>query len=126
MMDREEIKNYILDEIDFAVFSSPIDYPNNKGDKILQLVDLVTATIARKSATIRIGGEEKPRCETVDILLSLTWGHYDFVVESVRKQANHIRNIPAYYLTSLYNSVASLDLCIDRQVEEDLNMDKLS
>lgn len=125
MMDRKAIKDYILDQIGYFDLASVKALPNN-ADSILSLVDLVTATITRKSQTIRIGGEEKPRCEVIDVLLSLQWGHYEFVLDSVKNQKKHIRNVPAYYLTSLYNSFASMELCIDRQVEEDLNMDKLS
>lgn len=125
MMDRKEIKEYILDQIDYFAFSGP-EYHNRNADTILSLVDLVAATIARKSPTIRIGREEKPRCEVIDVLLSLGWEHYDFVVDSVQRQTGHIRNVPAYYLTALYTSIESLDLCINRQVDEDLNMDKPS
>ncbi len=125
MMDRKETKNYILEQIGYYDWVSTPSPPRNT-DSILSLVDLVTATITRKTPTIRIGGEEKPRCETIDTLLSLGWEHYDFVLENVKMQKKHIKNVPAYYLTSLYNSINSLDLCIDRQIEEDINMDKLS
>lgn len=125
MMDRKETKEYILEQIGYYDWISTPSPPRNT-DSILSLVDLVTATITRKTPTIRIGGEEKPRCETIDILLSLGWEHYGFVLDSVKMQTSHIRNVPAYYLTSLYNSITSLELCIDRQIEEDMNMDKPS
>ena len=82
---------------------------------------LVTATITSKSPTMRSGKEEKPRCEVIDKLLLLTVDHYDFVIGNVKKQAGHIRNVPAYYLTALYNSIETIDLCIDRQITEDFD-----
>ena len=120
MMDRRDIKNYILEEIGFFLTPNPAITPQNSST-ILMLVDLVTATITRKSPTIRIGKEEKPRCEVIDKLLLLTVDHYDFVIGNVKKQAGHIRNVPAYYLTALYNSIETIDLCIDRQITEDFD-----
>ena len=124
-MDRNAIKEYILEQIGFFVAPSSNKSMQNT-ETIISLVDLITTTIMKKTPTIRIGREEIPRCEAIDRLLSLDIANYDFVIDNVQKQTGHIRNVPAYYLTALYNSIETLDLCINRQEDEDFHLDESS
>lgn len=117
MMDRKAIKKYILDQIGY--FSAPKTPESVLYSKtVLSLIDLVSSTLTKKTPTIRIGGESKPRNDVFDDLLSLDLQHYEYVAANVSLQTKHIRNIPQYYLTSLYNSLETLDLCLDREDQE--------
>ncbi len=120
LMDRNAIKEYILDHIGFNSAQNSLDCVDlaRFGSTILSLVDLVSSVLTRKTPTIRIGREDKPRSEVFDALLSLELQHYKFVAVNVHLQTTHIRNVPQYYLTSLYNSLETIAICLDRGNEE--------
>ena len=85
--------HYTRDELD-GIFSLGVDVLSSKKD------------------TIRINGEDMPRQQVADRLLSLDFTHIDYVLESLKSVSRPVRNMRSYLLTLLYNAPITIDAYI--------------
>ena len=69
--------------------------------------------------TVRVGGQDMPRQQVEDRLLSLDFTHIDYVLEAIGKVTQPIHNMRSYLLTSLYNAPTTIDAYYDALVARD-------
>lgn len=101
-MDRKELEEEIKDKMGFfAVEQGLVKY---SADTYEMLISLVVDTLSSKEETIRIGGQLHDREEVADRLYDLVYWEYEFVIESVGRVSHEIKNLSAYWLTSLFNA----------------------
>lgn len=74
--------------------------------------------LSSKAATVRVGGQELPRQQVVDRLLSLDFTHIDYVLECMEQVSRPVRNMRSYLLTALYNAPTTIDAYIAAQVAQ--------
>ena len=118
-MDRNTLRNYIRELLDYEGFElSGIPKSINE---VNGLIELVLDVLRTKTATIRVNGGEVERLDVIERLLSLTYEHYEYVLECVKSNSGHVRNIKAYYLTALYNAPTTMDAWYEQRVNEDWN-----
>lgn len=85
-------------------------YPRNVLRGIFALgVDVLCS----KAPTLRVCGEDMPRQQVVDRLLSLDFTHIDYVLDSMSKVSRPVRNVKSYLLTALYTAPTTLDAYIE-------------
>lgn len=102
LMDRNELEAEIKDKMGFfAVEQGLVKYGV---DTYEMLVSLVVDTLSSKEDTIRIGGQLHDREEVANRLYDLVYWEYEYVIESVGKVNHEIKNLSAYWLTSLFNA----------------------
>ena len=116
-MDRNTLREYIRELLDYPSFEYA-GIPRTINE-VNGLIELVLDTLRTQTPTIRVNGGEVSRLEVIDRLLSLTYEHYEYVLECVKTNSGHIRNIKAYYLTSLFNAPATMDAWYEQRVNED-------
>jgi len=118
-MDRNTQRNYIQELLDYESFEVA-GIPRTIHE-VNGLIELVLDTIRTKTPTIRVNGGEVGRIEVIDRLLDLTYEHYEYVLECVKSNSGHVRNIKAYYLPALYNAPTTMDAWYEQRVNEDWN-----
>lgn len=110
MIDRstkKEIKELILENLGIYDELFGGGKPSAQALGIQQLVSLVVDTITIKSPAIRIGRDNRDRRDVVETLFGLTREHYIYVLESLEKVSNPIKNPVQYRLAALYNAPVS-------------------
>ena len=85
-------------------------YPQTQLDGIYALgADVLSSA----SPTVRIGGQDMPRQQVEERLLSLDSEHIQYVLDAIGRVTQPIRNMRSYLLTSLYNAPTTIDAYYD-------------
>lgn len=85
-------------------------YSQNQLDGIYALgADVLSSA----SPTVRIGGQDMPRKQVEERLLSLDSEHIMYVLEAIGRVTQPIHNMRSYLLTSLYNAPTTIDAYYD-------------
>lgn len=79
------------------------EYRTDK-EKIDSLVSLMLDVICSARETIRVNGENKPHEVVKSRFLKITGDNIDYVLNSMKKNTNEVKNIRAYLITALYNA----------------------
>lgn len=108
-MNENDLNEHILKKLGVydELFGSGKPSPQALG--IQRLVSLVVTTITVRSSTIHIAKANRARQDVAAALYSLTKDHYIYVLESIKKVANTIKNPIQYQLTALYNAPATYE-----------------
>ncbi|TRW22903.1 hypothetical protein FL857_10865 [Criibacterium bergeronii] len=118
----DEEKAKIKDEADEVIkkFKDNIEYDLIKNDKIYNqsnsnllenFVEIIKIALSSKS--VRVNRQEISSKVFAERILKLNQFHIEYVVECITKLKTKIRNIPAYVLTSIYNSYTTIDMYYD-------------
>lgn len=111
--ERERYLEIIRENIEY-------DFQAEK-EKIDELVEIMLDVICSKRDTIRVNGEELP-CEIVKSrYLKLNSSHIDYVLTAMKNSAPDVRNIRAYLITALYNSLTTIDSYYSAWVNHDMH-----
>ena len=85
-------------------------YPQSQLDGIYALgADVLSSTFP----TVRIGGQDMPRNQVEERLLSLDSEHIMYVLDAIGRVTQPIHNMRSYLLTSLYNAPTTIDAYYD-------------
>ena len=106
-------------EIDILAQDSRFDL-----ERVNEMLDIMLDAICSTSPTIRINGEDMPQQVVKSRFLKLNSSHIDYVLQAMNDCPSNIRNIRAYLLTALYNSVATMDNYYAAMVNHDLNEER--
>ena len=95
---------------------------NNPADRIRldELVELMLDTVCSKRSSIRIAGDEFPPEVVKSRFLKLEAQHIQYVLDSLKDNPPHIRNIKQYLLTALYNAPLTMENYYAAQIDHDL------
>ena len=91
-------------QIEYDVLSER-DY----GGVLDEIVSLLADTVTYPAETVRINQINIPTEKVRWRLKQLTAEHIEYVISSLEKNTTEIKNMRAYLLTALYNSIDTLD-----------------
>jgi hypothetical protein len=122
MMDKmDEIEAYramIRENISYSCFQNDAPYELDEVDELVEL--MVDVMVMPDHGTIRIAGEDKPVPVVKSRFLKLTHSHIEYVRFSLHKNTTKVGNIKAYLLTTLYNSIFTIDHFYKAEVNHDM------
>ena len=98
------VKEEIRDQIEYDVLVQ-----RNYGGVLDEIVSLITDTYCSPESYVRIGKREITIQIVRQRLLMLTAEHIEYVISSLEKNTTEIKNMRAYMLTSIYNSIDTLE-----------------
>ena len=98
------VKEEIEEQIEYDVLAQR-DY----GGILDEIVSLITDTYCSNESFVRIGRREISIATVRKRLLMLTAEHIEYVISSLERNSTEIKNMRAYMLTSLYNSIDTLE-----------------
>ncbi len=88
-----------------------------------ELLQIMLDVVCSHKPTIRISGEEKPTAVVKSVYLKLGQEHIDYVINSLEKATNEIKNPRAYMITALYNAWSTYNYTTQADVNRLLNRD---
>lgn len=100
----EEIEEMIKDQIEYDTLSE-----RNYGGVLDEIVNLITDTYCTMESFVRISKRQITTQTFRARISKLTAEHIEYVIDSLEKNEGRIRNIRAYLLTALYNSIDTLE-----------------
>ena len=98
------MKEEIEEQIEYDVLVQ-----RNYGGVLDEIVSLITDTYCSPESYVRIGKREITIQTVRQRLLMLTAEHIEYVINSLERNTTEIKNMRAYMLTSLYNSIDTLE-----------------
>lgn len=103
-IDYDEVENEIKFQIEYDVLVER-DY----GGVLDEMVRLMTDTYCYASDTVRINKRQIPIQSVRKRLSMVTAEHIEYVISSLEKNKSKIKNMRAYLLTTLYNSIDTME-----------------
>jgi hypothetical protein len=100
----EDVIEDIRNQIEYDVLSE-----RGYGSVLDEIVSLLADTVTSAAETVRINQINIPTEKVRWRLKQLTAEHIEYVISSLEKNTTKIRNMRAYLLTALYNSIDTLD-----------------
>ena len=115
--EREQYRALIRENIEYDILSA-----NNPGDtmRLDELVELMLDTVCSKRSSIRVAGDEFPAEVVKSRFLKLEAQHIQYVLDSLKDNPPHIRNIKQYLLAALYNAPLTIENYYAAQIDHDL------
>ena len=115
--EREQYRALIRENIEYDILAK-----NNPADRIRldELVELMLDTVCSKRSSIRIAGDEFPAEVVKSRFLKLEAQHIQYVLDSLKDNPPHIRNIKKYLLAALYNAPLTIENYYAAQIDHDL------
>ena len=90
-------------------------------EEVDELVELmVEAMMLPKGQLVRIAGADRPAEIVKSRFMQLRYPHIEYVTECLKNNTTKVGNIKAYLLTTLYNSVMTMDNYYHAEVNHDL------
>lgn len=97
----------------------PLFSPKTDMALIDSLISLMASACAGQGK-VRIGGEEVSKERVRDVFTHMEGEHLIYAIECVQQQPGNIRNIRAYYLTTLFRAPETCEAYYARMVEKDM------
>lgn len=115
--EREQYRALIRENIEYDILSA-----NNPGDtmRLDELVELMLDTVCSKRSSIRVAGDEFSAEVVKSRFLKLEAQHIQYVLDSLKDNPPHIRNIKKYLLAALYNAPLTIENYYAAQINHDL------
>ena len=110
---REIVKGNI--EYDIMKDNFPYDH-----ERLDEIVELMTETLASKKATFCIAGDTYPASTVKFKLLRINSLHIQYVFECLEKNTTEVRNIKKYLLATLFNAPSTMGSYYKAQVNHDM------
>lgn len=112
----------VIDKIDYeTIFKKNIEYDiliqDEKIKDLLQnITDIAIETLNTKKSSIYINSEPKPTNVVRSQLLKLKSNHIQYVINCLQQNRKEVKSIKSYILTTLYNSVNTMNIDTTLQV----------
>ena len=91
-----------------------------RADALNEIVDILTETLSSSRDTIRVSGTDFPAEFVKNKLLKLNAEHIEFVLDCMKENTTHVRNIRQYLLAALFNAPSTMDNYFSSRVNHDL------
>ena len=117
MRERESYQELILENIEYDILTQK-DHLDR--DCLDELVELMVDAVCSHREMIRIAGDDYPAEVVKSRFLKLNSSHIEYVLDRMRDNTTHVRNIKKYLLASLYNAPATIDSYYASLVNHDL------
>jgi hypothetical protein len=93
-------------------------YTKREIDELVELI--VDVMMMPDNTTVRIAGEDKPVPIVKSQFMKLTHSHIEYVRFCLDRNTSKVGNIKAYLLTTLYNSLFTIDHFYQAEVKHDM------
>lgn len=110
-------REIIKGNIEYDIMKDNFPYDRERLDEI---VELMTETLASKKATFCIAGDTYPASTVKFKLLRINSLHIQYVFECLDKNTTEVRNIKKYLLATLFNAPSTMGSYYKAQVNHDL------
>jgi hypothetical protein len=122
MMDMiDEMDTYreiVKENISYESYLHEESYTKREIDELVELI--VDVMMMPDNATVRIAGEDKPVPIVKSQFMKLTHSHIEYVRFCLDRNTSKVGNIKAYLLTTLYNSLFTIDHFYQAEVKHDM------
>ena len=113
-------RDIIKENIEYDIMKDNFPYDHERLDEI---VELMTETLASKKATFCIAGDTYPASTVKFKLLRINSLHIQYVFECLDKNTTEVRNIKKYLLATLFNAPSTMGSYYKAQVNHDMHGD---
>lgn len=115
MDEMESYREMIMENIEYDILVERYGH-----ERLDETVEIMLETVCSKREYIRVAGDEFPREVVKSRLLKLTSSHIEYAFDCIDKNTSKVYNIKSYVLTTLYNSVVTIDNYYRAEVSHDL------
>ncbi len=77
-------------------------------ERLDEIVAIMTDVVCSTSPTVKINGNNTPHEVVKSTFLKINDGHIEYVLDALEQTTSEIRNIRAYLITTLYNSIQTM------------------
>ena len=113
----DECKSYkdlIKKNIDYDIIKAQY------GSWLDEIVLIMTDVVCSRSPTIRINKQDYPTDVVKSRFLKITSEHIEYIHDSLKDNTSNVRNIRAFLITTIYNSLETIDNFYTAKVNHDL------
>ena len=114
---REIYREIILENIGYVylIQDSHIDR-----EQLDEIAELIVDTVCSARKTIRIAGDDYPAEVVKSRFMKLDSSHVQYVMDCMRENTTHVRNIKKYLLAALYNAPGTISNYYSSLVQHDM------
>jgi len=107
-------ENLIKKNIDYDIVKAQY------GAWLDEIVLIMTDVVCSRSPTIRINKQDYPTDVVRSRFLKITSEHIEYIHDSLKDNTSNVRNIRAFLITTIYNSLETIDNFYTAKVNHDL------
>lgn len=122
MDEREQYRNYFNESLEVESLKKNNPYSQDEIDEILEII---LDAVCSKRKMIRIAGDDKPAQVVKSQLMKLNYSHIEFVMECMKENTTHIKNVKQYILATLYNAPITINNYYKSLVQHDMATGKI-
>jgi hypothetical protein len=111
-------REIVRENISYESFVNQSSYVKREVDELVELI--VEVMMMPDKWSVRIAGEDKPVALVKNRFMKLTYSHIEYVRFSLQKNTTKVGNIKAYLLTTLYNSLFTINHFYQAEVQHDM------
>ena len=113
--EREKYRELICENIEYEFLAK-----NYGESEATGVVNIMLDAICSKKDYLVIKSEQIPQMVVKSVLLKLDYSHVEYVLDCMKKNLTKVHNIDSYLLTSLYNSISTIDHYYRAEVNHDM------
>lgn len=95
-------------------------FEKNEKAKVDELVEIMLDVVCSSKTKIRVNGENVNHEVVKSRFLKLNHDHIDYVITAMNDNTSNVRDIRAYLITALYNSLTTIDHYFTARVNHDM------
>mgnify|MGYP000659602950 FL=1 len=119
VMERKKYyRNMVQEQIYYKSLIQNPRYQKNEVDELVELT--VEVLMLPDDRMIWIAGDEKPVILVKDRFQMLNDAHFEYVLDSMKRNTGKVQNVKNYLLTSLYNAPLTMEHYYRLAVNHDL------
>lgn len=122
MDEREQYRNYFNESLEVEFLKK--NYPYSQ-DQIDEILEIILDAVCSKRKMIRIAGDDKPAQVVKSQLMKLSYSHIEFVLDCMKENTTHIKNVKQYILATLYNAPITINNYYKSLVQHDMATGKI-
>jgi hypothetical protein len=112
---RKDYEDIIKENIEYDILK--LDF---KDDWLDNIIEIMLDVVCSDSETIRINKTNIPIEQVRERYLSINDMHIRYVDDAMRMCDSEVRNVRAFFITTLYNAPITMDAFYDRWVKNDM------
>ena len=118
MKRKKHYRNMVQEQIYYKSLIQNPRYQKNEVDELVELT--VEVLMLPDDRMIWIAGDEKPAILVKDRFQMLNDAHFEYVLDSMKRNTGKVQNVKNYLLTSLYNAPLTMEHYYRLAVNHDL------
>ena len=118
MERKKHYRNMVQEQIYYKSLIQNPRYQKNEVDELVELT--VEVLMLADDRMIWIAGDEKPAILVKDRFQMLNDAHFEYVLDSMKRNTGKVQNVKNYLLTSLYNAPLTMEHYYRLAVNHDL------